>query len=96
MCCARGERWQTASVLEAIDDVRRSAVVAGATSSTPLAFDDVIAVVDNAIVHRRGRLRLRTGRVAVTANAPVRNVPAKVVCVLGCDESEPAPGGHRW
>ena len=88
LCAAPvAERWQTASVLEAIDDVRRSAVVAGATSSTPLAFDDVIAVVDNAIVHRRGRLRLRTGRVAVTANAPVRNVPAKVVCVLGCDEA---------
>ena len=62
-------------------------LVGESASSVPLAFDDVLAVVDGVVAHRRGRVQLRTGRVTITGSAPVRNVPAKVVCVLGFDES---------
>ncbi len=83
---APAEAWQTAAVLEAIDDVRRSAAVGEAASSVALAFDDLLAVVDGVVAHRRGRVQLRTGRVTLTGSAPVRNVPARVVGVLGFDE----------
>jgi exodeoxyribonuclease V gamma subunit len=81
------EAWQTAAVLEAIDDIRRSAAVGELASAVPLGFDDLIAVVDGVIADRRGRVQLRTGRVTITGSVPVRNVPAKVVGVLGFDES---------
>ena len=81
------ERWQEAVVLEAIDELRRSSTVAGAASAASLAFDDLLAAVDGIVAGRRGRLRLRTGRVTITGSAPVRNVPTKVVCLLGFDES---------
>ena len=88
LCAAPpAEAWQAAAVLEAIDDVRRASVVGGSGSTVPLAFDDVLAIVDGVVAHRRGRVQLRSGRVAITGSAPVRNVPAKVVCVLGFDES---------
>ena len=80
------EAWQTAAVLEAIDDIRRSAAVDESASTVPLAFDDLLAVVDGVVAHRRGRVQLRTGRVTITGSAPVRNVPARVVGVLGFDE----------
>jgi exodeoxyribonuclease V gamma subunit len=85
------EPWQMAAVFEAIDDVRRTSSVAGAPSTSLLAFDDLLAIVDGVFAHRPGRLQLRTGAVAVTGNAAVRNVPAKVVCVLGFDESSVRP-----
>ena len=84
---APADAWQTASVLEAIDDVRRTSVVAGHATTAPLAFDDLLAIVDGVVAHPRGRVQLRTGRVAITGSAPMRNVPAKVVAVLGFDEN---------
>ena len=75
-----------AAVLEAIDDVRRSATTSGVTSGVLLAIDDVLAIVDGIVAHRRGRVQLRSGRVTITGSAPVRNVPAKVVALLGFDE----------
>ncbi len=73
-------------MLDAIEAVRQSSLVDEAPSTSLLAFDDVLAVVDGIVADRRGRLRLRTGAVALTGGAPVRNVPAKVVCLLGFDE----------
>ena len=55
LCAAPpAEAWQTAAVLEAIDDVRRAAAVGESASSVPLAFDDLLAVVDGVVAHRRG------------------------------------------
>ena len=84
---APADAWQTAFVLEAIDDVRRTSVVAGYATTAPLAFDDLLAIVDGVVAHPRGRVQLRTGRVAITGSAPMRNVPAKVIAVLGFDEN---------
>jgi exodeoxyribonuclease V gamma subunit len=80
------ELWQRAVVLDTIEGVRRAAFVGGAPSGSLLAFDDVLTVVDGIVADRRGRLRLRTGAVALTGSAPVSNIPAKVVCLLGFDE----------
>ena len=89
------EPWQRAAVLEAIEAVRQTSLVAGSPSNSLLAFDDVLAVVDGIVADRRGRLRLRTGAVALTGGAPVRNVPAKVVCLLGFDEGSLRRAGDR-
>ncbi len=80
------EPWQRAAVLDAIETVRQSSLVVAAPSTSLLAFDDLLAVVEGVVADRRGRLRLRTGSVALTGAAPIRNVPAKVVCLLGFDE----------
>jgi exodeoxyribonuclease V gamma subunit len=80
------DAWQLAAVTGAIDEVRARSVVDGTPSATRLGLDDIVAVVDGLVAGQRGRLRLRSGRVAITAVAPVRNVPAKVVCVLGFDD----------
>ena len=64
-------------------------------AASPLAFDDLLAVVDGVVAHRRGRVQLRTGRVTITGSAPVRNVPARVVGVLGFDERSLQPRRHR-
>jgi exodeoxyribonuclease V gamma subunit len=80
------EPWQRAAVLDAIEAVRQSSLVDERPSTSLLAFDDALAVVDGVVADRRGRLRLRTGAVALTGAAPIRNVPTKIVCLLGFDE----------
>ncbi|MGH9136643.1 MAG: exodeoxyribonuclease V subunit gamma [Acidimicrobiales bacterium] len=85
------DAWQLAAVTGAIDDMRERSVVDGAPSASRLGLDDVVAVVDGLVAGPRGRLRLRSGRVAMTAVVPVRNVPAKVICLLGFDDESLRP-----
>ena len=80
------DAWQPATVVEAIDDIRRSAADGGRDSMALLAVDDVLALVDSVVAHPRGRVQLRTGRVTITGTTPMRNVPARVIAVLGFDD----------
>lgn len=90
---APSDAWQEAEVYAVIEQLRTAGTVAGERSATALDFEDVRAIVDGIAGDRRGRLRLRTGRVALTGHAPVGNVPAKVICLLGFDESALGPAG---
>lgn len=82
-----GRAWQMASVTAAIERLRTDAIVSGRSSTGMLSLADVGAVVGALVGGVRGRLRLRSGSVTVTDLVPVRNVPARVVCLLGFDES---------
>lgn len=86
---APAEAWQVAAVTEAIDEVRAAA--AGGAPGVVLAAADVRDVVDQFVVARRGRLRLRSGAVTLTGFTPVRNVPARVVAIIGFDEESLRP-----
>lgn len=82
-----GRAWQMAAVTEAIERLRAESIVGGKHSTLPLSRADLGAVVDTLVGGSRGRLRMRSGSVTVTDLPPVRNVPARVVCLLGFDDS---------
>jgi len=77
------DAWQLAEVVDAIDGVRTAAV----GRRVVLAAEDVSSLVGGLLNDYRGRLRLRSGAVTITGLAPLRNVPARVVCLLGFDEA---------
>ena len=83
---APADAWQMADVLRAIDELRGRAVVAGTSVDAMLDWSDVRSFVEGLVAGDPGRLSLRSGRVTMTGMVPVRNVPAKVVCLLGFDE----------
>ena len=96
--CADSSRRCVAGGRRARGDRRRPPYVGRrrvTPAPSPLAFDDLLAIVDGVVAHRRGRVQLRSGRVAITGSAPVRNVPAKVVCRARLRREQPAPGRHR-
>lgn len=76
------EAWQVAEVVAAISDVARN----GGGSDVPLTMADARSIVGSVLAEDRGRLSLRSGSVTATSLVPVRNVPARVVCVLGLDD----------
>ena len=78
--------WQLAQVLASLDDLRNNAMLNGQRCSVPLSLAQVIGVLSATIDQSHGRLNLRSGSVSMTGLVPVRNVPARVVCVLGLDE----------
>ena len=95
------DAWQTIQVMETIAEIGRHAAGgtggtfgsgdtfgSGATesSSVPLALNDIRSLLGGVLDEQRGRLNLRSGAVTVTAMVPVRNIPARVVCVLGLEE----------
>lgn len=82
-----GRAWQMAAVTAAIERLRTDSIVGGRASTLPLSLADVGAVVDTLVGGSRGRLRMCSGSVTVSDLVPVRNVPARVVCLLGFDES---------
>ncbi|MEO6122709.1 MAG: exodeoxyribonuclease V subunit gamma [Ilumatobacteraceae bacterium] len=77
------DTWQIAAVVEAIAAVSESA----ADSDVPLSFSDARSVVASVLTEDRGRLALRSGSVTATTLLPVRNLPARVVCLLGLDDN---------
>ena len=77
--------FQMTDVTAAIEEVRTAAAT-GSAGDVLLGPDDAIALVDELVGRRSGRLRLRSGAVTMTGLAPLRNVPARVVCLLGFDE----------
>ena len=87
------DAWQMAEVLHAIDRVRGESQRDGVGSLVTLERSDVLALVDQLVAGSPGRLSLRSGRVTMTGMVPVRNVPARVVCLLGFDEASLRPPG---
>lgn len=77
---------QMADVLRAIDDLGAQSTVGDDPVDVSLGWSDVRRIVDSIAARDPGRLSLRSGRVTMTGMVPVRNVPAKVVCLLGFDE----------
>src|SRR5690606_13096043 len=70
---------------------RRAADTGG--DAVELDAADVVTLVDGIVAAHHGRLRLRTGAVTLCGLAPMRNVPARVVCILGFDEVSLRPPG---
>lgn len=88
LCRAEPDRaWQMAAITSAIEGLRGQAVVDNRMSTVELTPADIEAVLGTLLQTSRGRLRLRTGSVTVTDLVPVRNVPARVVGLLGFDEA---------
>lgn len=77
------DNWQITEVIEAIAAISESA----AGNDVALSFNDARSVVASVLGDDRGRLSLRSGSVTATALVPVRNVPARVVCLLGLDDA---------
>lgn len=94
LLCAtdRDDAWQATAVTAAIDDLRRRAADTGG-DAVELDAADVVTLVDGIVAAHHGRLRLRTGAVTLCGLAPMRNVPARVVCILGFDEVSLRPPG---
>ncbi len=80
------DAWQLAQVIDTIAQLREHSLVAGAECSVPLSLSDIRVLLNGVLTEQHGRLNLRSGSVTVTAMVPVRNIPARVVCVLGLDE----------
>lgn len=80
------DAWQVTEVLQLLDEVADHAVVAGQSNPAPLGIADVRAVLAGVLADERGRLQLRSGAITATAMVPVRNVPYRVVCIVGLDE----------
>lgn len=80
------DAWQLAEVLQAIAGLRDQSMIAGAPCNVGLSLSDIRSLLSALISQRHGRLSLRSGAVTVTAMVPVRNIPARAVCVLGLDE----------
>jgi len=82
--------------LDSSDEWRRSALhgqvdrlLGGATGFDvgPVSLGDVLQILEAEIASRPGWLRHRSGSVTVTSLVPEAGVPARVVCILGFDES---------
>ena len=81
------DAWQRIEVMDAIAAFGDRAGSAPSVAAVPLVLGDVVALLTDALDDQRGRLNLRSGSVTVTAMVPVRNLPARVVCVLGLDDA---------
>ena len=88
LCAADpAQSWQLAQVMQTLDELRSQSCVAEHQSGVGLTLADIRSVLSGVLGGARGRLMVRTGSITVTAMVPVRNVPARVVCVLGLDEA---------
>ena len=84
---APNDAWQLAQVIGAIEDLRTNSKLADAANEVPLALNDIRALLADINSAPRGRLTLRSGAVTITGMVPVRNLAARVICILGLDES---------
>jgi exodeoxyribonuclease V gamma subunit len=75
-----------AQVLDEIDRLRDNSAVRDAPSDVALSSADVRAMLDGLLDAPHGRLDLRSGAVTVTAMVPVRNLPARVIALVGLEE----------
>ena len=80
------DTWQIVHVMEAIAGIGRHAGGSAGVGAVMLALEDVRSLLSSVLSDQRGRLNLRSGAVTVTAMVPARNLPYRVVCVLGLDE----------
>lgn len=80
------DEWQMVQVLDEIDRVRESSAVQDARSDVRLSLTDVRAMLDGLLDAPHGRLDLRSGAVTFTAMVPVRNLPARVIAIVGLEE----------
>ena len=84
---AAPDAWQTIQVMETIAEIGRHATGDGDVANTVLlTINDIRSLLAGVLGQQHGRLNLRSGSVTVTAMVPVRNIPTRVVCVLGLDE----------
>ncbi len=88
---AADSAWQLAAVAAAVDELRVRSTIGDTPSAVLLDVREVRAVLDDAIGGARGRLRTRSGDVLLTGLVPLRNVPARVVCLLGLDADSMRP-----
>ncbi len=87
LATAPNDAWQLAQVIGAIEDLRTNSKLAGVANEVPLALNDIRALLTDINSAPRGRLTLRSGAVTITGMVPVRNLAARVICILGLDES---------
>lgn len=90
--------WQTAEIIEEISAIAANAARAADNTDTnaidvPLTLSDARLVLAGALGGDRGRLAMRSGAVTASAFLPVRNVPNRVVCVLGLDDASMRSAG---
>jgi exodeoxyribonuclease V gamma subunit len=90
---ASDDAWQIVQVMEAVAGIGRHASATEGGADVELALDDVRSLLTGVLSEQRGRLNLRSGAVTVTAMVPARNLPYRVVCVLGLDEGALRPPG---
>ena len=81
------DAWQLAQVLGTVAELRTQSLVRGEPCPVTLSLTDIRALLQGQLVAQTGRLTMRSGAVTVTTMVPLRNIPARVVCVLGLDEA---------
>lgn len=62
-------------------------------SSVPLTFRELREMISDVISEQRGRSDFFRGGVTITTFNALRNVPARVICILGADQGAFASGG---
>lgn len=62
-------------------------------SPVPIGFGEFVEMFEDVVAEQRGRSDFFRGGVTVTTLNALRNVPAKVVCVLGADQGAFTSGG---
>lgn len=87
------ESWRRQAVHRTLDAIVQGAATPGTTPSdddvcpVSLTFTDVQAVLADTLQDRPGRLALRSGAVTISSLIPQHGVPARVICLLGLDDS---------
>ena len=76
------DAWQRAELQRLLDDV----VTEAAGHATPLALQEVRALLEDRLRGRPTRTNFRTGHLTVCTLVPMRSVPHRVVCLLGLDD----------
>lgn len=87
---------QLAAVREAlttmVDDSRSPR---GAPSDVELTLEEIRTVLGSRLGQRGGRAQYGTGAVTFAGLVPLRNVPHRVVCLVGLDDGALPRAGHR-
>ena len=81
---APSDAWQRAQAHAELSDVLRTAGPQAA--SVPLDLPDVRGLLAERLRGRPSRANFRTGTLTVATLVPMRAVPHRVVCLLGCDD----------
>ena len=87
---------QLAAVREAlatmVDDSRAPD---GAPSDVELTLEEIRSVLGSQLGQRGGRAQYGTGAITFAGLVPLRNVPHRVVCLVGLDDGALPRAGHR-
>jgi exodeoxyribonuclease V gamma subunit len=88
--------WQVAAVRDAIAAMASDSADADGTSSpVPLTLEEVRAALGAHLGQRSGSAHYGTGAVTFAGLVPLRNVPHRVVAVVGLDDGALPRSGHR-